>query len=68
MDFEALQDAIKTRFWMCNVMSEKEADDYAAIAVHQLKKHMGMVPFRPDHSRGYSPTNPGTLAAIGETV
>ena len=68
MDFEALQDAIKTRFWMCNVMSEKEADDYAAIAVHQVKKHMGMLPFRPDHSRAIAPTNTATLLARGEAV
>ncbi len=37
-DYEALQTEIFTRFWRCNDMSKKQAEDYAAIAIDVIKK------------------------------
>lgn len=44
MNFDLLMEEIKYRFWRCNELTEKQAEDYAWIAVDQMKKHMGHVP------------------------
>lgn len=40
MNFDHLQEQIKGRFWRCNELTEKQADDYAWIAVNQMQRHM----------------------------
>lgn len=56
MDFDQLMQGIKTRFYMCNELSEKQADDYAWIAVNEMQRQMRQIPFKPR----LVPTNPAT--------
>lgn len=44
MDFDHLQEQIKLRFWQCNELSEKQAEDCAWIAVNQFKKFLADQP------------------------
>lgn len=66
IDFEELEQAIMIRLWRCNELSGKRAEDYAFMAVDELRKHMN--PFRPQPTRNTVPTNPATLLAKGEDL
>ena len=60
MDFEALENEIFARFYRCNEMTKKQAEDYAWIAVNQMKRNMGLISYSaPDL------TNPQTYSDMG---
>lgn len=45
MNYEQLMDSISTRFFLCNELTEKQARDYAWIAVNAIKRQeLGLDP------------------------